>query len=705
MKRILMMSFMSAAVLILVSCKNNKEQKSDNPFFSEWDTPYGVPPFDEIKNEHFMPAFEEAMKQHNSEIETIIQSEESPSFENVIVAMDYCGEMLRNVSNVFFNYTSSNTSEEIQQIASEVSPKITAHYDNILMNAQLFHKVKAVYENTDKSQLSTEQNMLLELTYKNFVRSGALLNEKDQERLKEINSQLSTLTLQFGDNMLAEINNFELVIDKEEDLSGLPQALIETASETAETKGYEGKWVFTLHNPSVLPFLQFADNRELRKTMQQAYVGRCNNNNEFDNNKIINQIVALRIERANLLGYDTHADFVLEMNMAETPQVVWELLNQLWNPALQLAKHEAKEYQKIIDSEGGNFKLEAWDWRYYAEKYRKQKYDLNEDELKPYFELNKVRDGVFYVCERLFGINFIERTDIPSYHKDAVAYEVVNEDKSHVGILYMDFHPRESKRGGAWMSSYRKQSRKDGEMITPIITIVCNFTSPTASTPSLLTLDEVSTFFHEFGHALHGLLSKGTYPSLTGTSVPRDFVELPSQIMEHWALEPEVLKQYAHHYQTGEVIPDELVEKIQNAAYFDQGFSTVEFLASAYLDMYWHTLTSAKDLTNADAFEAQVIEKTNLIPQITFRHRSTYFAHVFSGGYSAGYYSYIWSGVLDTDAFEAFRENGIFDKATADSFRKNILEKGHGDTAQNMYRAFRGRDPIIEPLLKSRGLM
>jgi len=703
MKQLVMISAIISVMVMASSCGSKKDKNADNPFFVEWDTPYGVPPFDKIKNEHYLPAFEEGMKLQKEEIDIIIKTEEAATFDNVIAALDYSGEMLRKVSSVFFNMTGSNTSEELQELAKEISPKLSAHNDDILLNKELFARVSDVYNNRETMQLNGEQMMLLELTYKNFVRSGVMLDEKQQSRLREINSELSSLTLQFGDNMLAETNNFELIVEKKEDLSGLPSFLVDAAAETAKEKGKEGKWIFTLHNPSVLPFLQFADNRELRKQMQQAYVNRCNNGNEYDNNENILKIVALRHERAQILGYDTHADFVLEMNMAENPATVFDLLKQMWQPALNLAKTEAAEYQKIIQSEGGQFKLDAWDWRYYAEKYRKLKYDLNEEELKPYFELTKVRDGIFYVCDQLFQITFTERTDIPVYHTDVTVYEVTNPDGSHVGLLYMDFHPRESKRGGAWMSSFRKQYRKDGKNITPVITIVCNFTKPTATQPSLLTLDEVSTFFHEFGHALHGLLSNGTYPGITGTSVPRDFVELPSQIMEHWALEPEVLKQYALHYETGEVIPDALIEKIRNAAYFDQGFSTVEFLGSAYLDMYWHTNTGKE--AKANEFEAWVSEKINMMPEIAYRHRSTYFSHIFSGGYSAGYYSYIWSGVLDNDAFEAFRENGIFDKATADLFRKNILEAGHRDKAMNLYKAFRGREPKIEPLLKSRGLI
>jgi len=689
---------------LITACGSKKEEVIDNPFFVEWDTPFGVPPFDEIKNEHYIPAFEEAMAQQKAEIEAIVNSEEVPGFDNVIAALDYTGEMLRKVNLVFFNATSANTSEEIQGIAQEVSPKLTAHGDDILMNADLFQKVKAVYDKKDGLGLTTEQHMLLDNTYKNFVRNGALLSDEDQEKLRSINTELSSLTLKFGDNVLADVNSWELVIDDEADLAGLPGALVETAAEAAKSKGYEGKWLFTLHTPSALPFLQFAENRELREKMQKAYVNRGNNDNEFDNKKVIEQIIALRYDRAQLLGYDSHADFVLEVNMAENPETVLNLLNTLWTPALNLAKDEAAEYQKIINKEGGDFKLEAWDWRYYAEKYRSEKYDLNEDELKPYFELGNVRDGIFEVCKNLFDIEFNLREDIPVYHEDAVCYEVTNLDGSHIGLLYMDFHPRESKRSGAWMSSYRKQYRKDGENVTPVITIVCNFTPPTATLPSLLTLDEVKTFYHEFGHALHGLLSNGTYYSLTGTSVARDFVELPSQIMEHWALEPDVLKMYAFHYETEEIMPDALIEKIQNASFFDQGFATTEFLASAFLDFYYYTITT-NSFNGVNEFQQSVADKIGLIPQIAFRHGSTHFQHIFSGGYSAGYYSYIWSGVLDSDAFEAFKENGIFDKETARSYRKNILEAGQSDKAQNLYRAFRGRDPQIEPLMRKRGLI
>lgn len=699
-----MIASIASMVLLITSCKQ-KEKVVDNPFFQEWDTPFGVPAFDKIKTEHYVPAFEEGMRQHKSEIEAIINSTEEPSFDNVIAAIDYSGRMLDRVSTVFFNMTSSNTNDELQNIAKEIAPKLSAHGDDISLNPELFKKVEAVYNKKESLNLNREQEILLELTYKGFVRSGAKLDEQKQTRLREINQDMSVLTLQFGDNLLAEINNYKLVIESEADLAGLPSALVETAAETAKANDMEGKWVFTLHNPSVMPFLQYAENRELRKQMQQAFVNRNNNDNEWDNKEIIKKIVSLRIERAQLLGYDSHADFVLEMNMAENQETVFNLLNQLWTPAIKRAKDELSFYQKAMKADGINDKFEQWDWRYYAEKHRKTAYDLDEEEIKQYFELNKVKDGVFWVTKQLFGLNYKELKDLPKYHEDVTAYEVTKDDGSHVGVLYMDFHPRASKRGGAWMSSFRKQYRKaDGEFVSPVITIVCNFTKPTASQPSLLTMDEVGTFFHEFGHALHGLLSQGTYPRLTGTAVPRDFVELPSQIMEHWAFEPEVLKYYAKHYKTGEEMPVELIEKIQKSGHFDQGFATVEFLASAFLDMFYHT-KKEMDIKNPVEFEVSKMKEKGLLSEIVCRHRSTYFSHVFSGGYSAGYYSYIWSAVLDSDAFAAFQETSIFDKSTADSFRTNILEKGQSDTPMNLYKAFRGREPKIEPLLKKRGLI
>lgn len=695
-------------MMMFTSCG---EKKAENPFLSEYTTPFGVPPFDLITLDHFAPAMDEGMLQHNAEIDAIVNNPEVPTFENTIAALDYSGELLNKVAYVFYNYNSSNTSPELEAIAQELAPKMSAHSDNISLNPELFKRIQAVYEQKENLSLTGEQARLLELTYKNFVRNGAALPEDKQERFREINQRLSVLNLQFGQNALGEVNNFEMVIENQEDLAGLPQSVIDVAAETAAAKGHEGKWVFTLQNPSVMPFLSYAENRELRQKMQQAYVNRGNNGNEFDNNAIIGEMVNLRLERANLLGYSSHAEFVLEENMAKNIETVSNFLGELWGYALPIAKEEAAMMQELIDARGGDYQLAAWDWRYYAEQVRKEKYDLDEEEIRQYFELNTVRDGVFMVVERLFGLQFIERNDVPKYHADATVYEVLEADGSHRGILYMDFHPRQSKRGGAWMSSYRSQQiARDGKYIHPVITIVCNFSPPSASQPSLLTYDEMTTFFHEFGHALHGLLSDVTYPGLAGTNVPSDFVELPSQVMENWAKDPEVMKEFALHYETGEPMPQELMDKIIESGHFNQGFATVEFIASALLDMEYHTITEpypADKLSDvASITDQRTISKYNMMPEIHFRHGSTHFQHIFSGGYSAGYYSYIWSGILDADAYEAFRESGdLFDPETALSFRQNILERGGTKDPMELYVNFRGREPEVEPLLRQRGLL
>lgn len=692
--------------VMITACNSGQEKATvaDNPFFTEYNTPFGVPPFDQIKNEHFVPAIEKGIEEQNAEIAAIIDNQEAPDFDNTIAAMDASGELLRKVTGVFYNFNSSNTSEELQAIAKEVAPKMSAHYDNISLNPGLFKRVQEVYENRNSLNLTGEQAMLLEDTYKNFVRGGAALDSADQVRFREINQQLSLLTLQFGENVLAETNAFKLVIDNEADLEGLPQGLIDQGAETAKAAGMEGKWVYTLHNPSIMPFLQYSAKRELREKIYNAYINRGNNNNDKDNKNLIAEIAALRLERANMLGYESHAAYILERNMAKDAASVNNLLDKLWAPALKRAKGEVKQLQAIIDKEGGNFKLQPWDWSYYAEKVRKELYDLDEEQLKPYFPLENVKQGIFTVAGNLYGITFTERKDIPVYHPDAVAYEVKEANGDHIGVLYMDFHPRESKRGGAWMSSYRKQYVKNGEKVSPVITIVTNFTKPTANAPSLLTFDEASTFFHEFGHALHGLLSNCNYYSLSGTSVPRDFVELPSQIMENWASEPEVLKLYAKHYQTGEVIPDELIDKMQKSAVFNQGFATVEYLAASLLDMGYHNMTT-NNIKDVSEFEASTLARIGLIPEITSRYRSTYFSHIFSGGYSSGYYSYIWSAILDADAFEAFKENGLFDQKTAAAFRQNVLERGGTEDPMTLYKKFRGAEPDIKPLLKRRGLL
>ncbi|RZS98681.1 M3 family metallopeptidase [Cecembia calidifontis] len=688
----------------LSSCGTGEQQsESMNPFFEAYNTPFEVPPFDKIKNEHFAPALREGMRLHQEEIDAIVNNPEEPTFSNTIEAMENSGELLARVSIVFSNLNSANTNDELQAIAREMAPELSKHSDNINLNEKLFQRVKHVWENKDTYGLNAEQHKLLEKSYKAFVRNGANLNESDKEKLREINSKLSVLSLQFGQNVLAETNAYKLFIDNEADLSGLPQELRDVAFQDAETAGEEDKWLFTLQNPSVMPFLQYADNRELRKQIWEAYKNRGDQANDKNNNEILMEMANLRLQKANLLGYATHADYVLEESMAKNADNVYKLLNQLWTPALAKAKQERDEMQAMIAAEGKDFKLEPWDWRYYEEKLRKQKFDLDEQEVKPYFALDKVQDGVFMVVNKLFGLTFTEIKNIPTYHPEAKAYEVKEADGTHVGVLYMDFHPRASKRGGAWMTSYRPQKTVNGERKAPVISIVCNFSKPTGNAPALLTFDEVTTFFHEFGHALHGLLSNVQYRSLAGTSVPRDFVELPSQIMENWATEPEVLKQYAFHYQTGEVIPDALIEKLKNSGTFGQGFATTEYLAASFLDLDYHTQTSPIQV-DARTFENASMEKIGLIGEIIPRYRSSYFQHIFSGGYSSGYYSYIWSGVLDTDAFQAFKETELFNQEKALAFRKEILERGGTDEPMNMYVNFRGAEPKIDALLRKRGL-
>jgi peptidyl-dipeptidase Dcp len=697
MKKIALISF--ALVLLFLSGATPQQ----NPFFSEFDTPFQVPPFDQIKEEHYLPAFKEGMKQQLQEIEAIVNSPELPTFENTIEALESSGTLLRRVDNVFGVLNGSMTNEKMQAIAKEAAPLQSKHQDDILLNEKLYQRIKSVYNQKDSLKLTGEQSMLLEKYYKDFVRGGANLDQEKKTRLREINKELSILTVKFGENILKENNRFELVTENEEDLAGLPQAVITAAAETAKERGQEGKWVFTLHKPSMIPFLQFSEKRDLREKIFKAYINRGNNNDDLDNKKILSKIAALRSERANLLGYKTHSDFVLELNMAKKPENVYKLLNQLWEPALKRAKKEAQDLQSMIDEEGKDFKLKPWDWWYYAEKLKKAKYELEDEILRPYFKLENVIDGVFTVANRLYGIQFTERTDIPKYHQDVKVFEVKEADGSHIGILYTDYFPRVSKRGGAWMNSFRKQSKMGGKNIYPVITNNGNFSKPTGDKPALISTEEVLTLFHEFGHALHGLLTNCTYNRLSGTSVSRDFVELPSQIMENWAFEPKVLKMYAKHYETGEAIPQELIDKLKNASLFNQGFANVEYLAASFLDMDWHTLTEPKEM-DVDTFENESLNKIGLIPEIIVRYRSTYFNHIFSGGYSSGYYSYIWAEVLDADAFEAFKETSLFDQQTAQSFRKNILAKGGTEDPMTLYKRFRGAEPKVEPLLKKRGL-
>jgi peptidyl-dipeptidase Dcp len=682
------------------------EQSIANPLLTDYNTEYSIPPFEKIDHSHYLPAFEQAIADHKREIDAIVNNSAAPTFENTIEALEKSGDLLTKVSSVFYLYVGADTSSELQKINKEISPKLSALGDDIALNAELFARVKAVYQQKDSLTLRTEQVTLLEDTYKSFVRGGANLNEQDKAELRQLNEKIAKLGIQFGENLLNETNDFELVVDNQADLAGLPENIIAAAAETAKKRGHEGKWVFTTHRPSKNPLLTYAENRKLREIIFKGYTLRGDNNNANDNKAIAAQMASLRYLRAQVLGYETHAHFVLENATAKTPDNVYGLLNQVWPASLARAKQEAADMQKMIDGEGGNFKLEAWDWWYYAEKIRKARYDLNEEETKPYFSLEGTLQGVFYTANRLWGVNFKKRDDLPKYHADVRVYEVTDHDGSYVGIYTYDPYVRDSKRGGAWMSSLRKQYRMNGEEVTPIIYNVTNFPAPVGDEPALLTFDQASTLFHEFGHAIQGLLSDGYYRSQTGTALPRDYVEYPSQVMENWMTEPEVLAQFAKHYKTGEVIPQALIEKIQAAGKFNQGFATTEYMAAALLDMKWHTLKTA-EIQDTNAFETAAMKEIGLIDTIAPRYRSTYFSHIFSSpiGYSSGYYGYIWSNIYDADTWLAFKENGIFDKDTAQAYRKHVLESGGSEDPALMYRRFRGKDPQVKPLLERRGLV
>lgn len=698
-----MKSMLLLILVILVAISSCTRQGDQNPFFSEYKTPFETAPLCNIREEHYMPAFKEGMRRHREEIKAIITNPEPATFANTIEVLEYSGDRLDKVAKVFYNLNSAHTNDQMQAIAREVAPLLSKHNDDISLNDTLFQRVKAVYEQKDKLSLNVEQKTLLDKYFKDFIRSGANLSPKKKTRMREINEELSVLSLKFGENILKENNAFELVIESEDGLDGLPGNVVASGVEAGKEKGHEGKWVYTLHKSSMIPFLQYSEKRQLREKIFTAYVNRGNNNDEYDNKAIAAKIAALRAERVQLLGFPTHAHFILDKNMAKVPENVYELLDKLWTPALKRAKAEARELQKMINREGNDFALEPWDWWYYAEKLKKEKYDLDDEILRPYFQLKNVRQGAFDLATKLWGITFTERKDIPIYHEDVKVFEVKEADGSHIGIFYTDYFVRASKRGGAWMNNYRDQYVENGENVTPIVTNVCNFSKPAGEKPSLLSLDQVTTLFHEFGHGLHGLLSKCTYPSVSGTEVARDFVELPSQIMENWALEPEVLKTYARHYETGETIPDELIEKIKKSELFNQGFKTVEYLAASYLDMDWHTLTTTREQDILE-FEDYSMNRINLIPEIIVRYRTPYFSHIFAGGYSSGYYSYIWAEVLDADAFQAFKETDLFDKKTAKAFRDNVLSRGGTEEPMVLYKRFRGAEPNIDALLERRGL-
>jgi peptidyl-dipeptidase Dcp len=688
-------------IVVVSGCK--KEVKTDNPFFAEYQTPFEVPPFDKIDTTHYMPAFLEGIERKKKEIETIVNNPESPGFENVIYAFDRSGLFLTRVEKVFYNLNSANTNDQMQNIARKINPIMSQHYDDIYLNDKLFQKIKTVYENRFDAKLDSQQLRVTEKYYRDFERRGANLPADKKEELRKINTELSMLSLNFGQNMLAETNkNFKLVIEDSADLAGLPKSIVENAVEEAKSANVKG-WVFNLTKPSMIPFLQYSQNRALREKIYRGYFMRGNNGNENDNNEIIAQLVKLRAQKAKMLGFDNYAAYVIYDNMAKTPEAVNEFLMKLWNPALPMAKREVIEMQKIIDREGGNFKLAPWDWWYYAEKVRKEKYDLDDSALRPYFSLAHVRDGMFMVATRLFGITFSQRTDLPVYEKDVETFEVKEANGKSVGILYLDYHPRPGKRSGAWCTNFRSAVTENGKRIDPVISIVCNFTKPSAETPALLNWDEVITLFHEFGHGLHGLFTQGNYYRTSGR-VPRDYVELPSQIMENWAGETEVLKEYAKHYQTGEPLPESLMNKLQNSRLFNQGFETVEYLAASFLDLNYHVMSDALPGKVGD-FEKTFLDKIGLINEIIPRYRSTYFSHIFDGGYAAGYYVYIWAAVLDADAFNAFRESGnIYNPELAAKFRKHCLAECGNDEGMIQYKKFRGEDPSVDPLLKRRGL-
>ena len=686
-----------AALALISSCSN-----MENPFLRESAAPFGAPEFDKIKNEHYLPAFEAGIAEAKAEIDAIVANEEEPTFENTIEAMEYAGQTLNKVASVFYALMEANTNDEMQQIAEQISPMLNDYSMYVSLNAPLFEKVKAVYEKKDELGLATDQLKLLEDNYKGFVRGGANLSDEDKEVYSKWSEELSLLTLQFSRNVLAATNAYVLNITDEADLAGLPDFVRTMAAETAAEKGLEG-WAFTLDAPSYSPFLKYSENRELRKDIWTAYNTRAVGG-EFDNTEIVKKIVDLRIKIANILGYETYADYALEERMAKSKITVNEFIKNLLEPSMPFAKKDVADvlaYAKKNGFQGSQ--LESWDFSYWSEKYQQAEYSLSAEELKPYFQLESCIDAVFGLASRLYGISFKELDNVPVYHEDVKVYQVNDADGRHLALFYADFFPRASKRGGAWMTEFRGQSIMNGVEYRPFITIVCNFTKPTADAPALITHDELTTFLHEFGHALHGIFAEGRYPSLTGTSVSRDFVELPSQIMENWAFEPEYLNSFAKHYQTGEPIPAELIEKVVAAKNYLAGYAQVRQLHYGYLDMAWHSLTELPS-EGTVYFEQKTLAPYAVMPAVAGASFSPSFSHIFSGGYSAGYYSYKWAEVLEADAFSLFKEKGIFNTEVSNSFRKNILEKGGAEDAAVIYRNFRGHDPQPEALMEKLGL-
>ena len=696
------------ALIVMVSFSTNSfstnsSKKGKNPLLETFNTAFETPPFSLIKHEHFIPAFKAAMEEGKKDIEQITSNTERPDFKNTIENMSYSGAKLELISNIFFNLNHADTDEKMQDIAREISPLLSDYNTDILFNKKLFERVKTVYEKKDSMNLSPEQLTLLDKTYKGFSRNGAALSDEKKERLRQISRDLSVLGLKFNDNVLAETNSWFLHITEENDLSGLPETAIEAAKEAAVTRELEG-WVITLQIPSAWPFMHYADNRELRKKVYTAYTKRGYNGNEHDNTDIMLKIANLRLERANILGYDSHAEFVLEERMAETPDAVNDFIKELAAAAKPIGLKDLEDVQQFANKLGFEGKIQYWDWYYYAEKKKNKLFDFDEEEVRPYLQLENVKKGIFTLCELLWGISFTPNNEIDVYHSEVTAYEVHDHDGSLLSILYLDFFPRPGKSPGAWMTSYRSQYREGGESVLPHISIVCNFTRPTSTRPSLLTYNEFTTFLHEFGHALHGIFSDVTYPDLSGTSVYRDFVELPSQVMENWAFEKEFLDMVAVHYETGEKIPNELVQKVIDSKNFHSAFTIMRQLTFGLTDMAWHSITKPLDV-DPEKFEMNAMAPAYIFPIVEGTMMSSSFAHIFSGGYAAGYYGYKWAEVLDADAFEAFKENGIFDRKTADLFREHILSKGGTEHPIILYKRFRGAEPILEPYLRREGLL
>lgn len=675
-----------------------------NPLLQKFNTPFETPPFNEIKNEHFLPAIKEAIEEGKEDVNKIISNPEEPTFENTVEALEKSGERVGIISSIFYNLNSAETNDEIQQIAREMSPLLSEYSNDIMLNRELFERIKVVHEKKDSFILSPEEKTLLDKTYKSFVRNGGNLSEADKKKLREIDKESSQLSLHFGENVLKETNNYILEVADEKDLSGLPDHAIEAASDLAKEKGKEGKWLFSLQFPSYIPFMTYADNRELRERMFRAYGSKAHKGDEHDNRGIILKKVKLRQERAKLLGYNSHADFVLEERMAQSPKKVMDFLEDLLYHSKPIAEKELVELTKYAQSIGGPEKLERWDLAYYSEKLKKEKFQIDDEMLKPYFKLENVIEGVFIVAGKLYGLHFKPLKNIQVYHPDVKVYEVLDEVNNHVAIFYADFFPREGKRNGAWMTSYRGQKKINGKDVRPHVSIVCNFTKPTSNKPSLLTFNEVTTLFHEFGHALHGILADGKYESLSGTSVYWDFVELPSQVLENWTYEKESLDLFARHYETGEPIPHELVQKIKESSNFMEAYQTVRQIGLAKLDMGWH-MTFAAEIDDVDSYEQAIQKDTNLLPWVEGTNTSCSFSHIFQGGYASGYYSYKWAEVLDADAFEFFQEKGIFNKDTADLFKKHVLSAGGSEHPMELYKRFRGKEPSPEALLRRAGIL